>query len=62
VFSILGYFPTISEELKKRGWVEKRDPYKSSINYSIYLKSTRKYILTNKLMLVMSNLIYSYLF
>lgn len=42
IFSVLGYFPKISEALKNRGWVEKRDPYRSPINYSQYLTSTRE--------------------
>lgn len=41
IFSVLGYFPKVSEELKNRGWVEKRDPYRPLINYSYYSKSTR---------------------
>ncbi|XP_022176617.1 tubulin glycylase 3A-like [Myzus persicae] len=40
IFSVLGYFPTISVELKNRGWVEKRDPYRPPINYSLCLKSS----------------------
>ncbi|CAI6354325.1 unnamed protein product [Macrosiphum euphorbiae] len=40
IFSVLGYFPKISLELKNRGWVEKRDPYKPPINYSYYIKSS----------------------
>ncbi|XP_060881988.1 tubulin glycylase 3A-like [Metopolophium dirhodum] len=40
IFSVLGYFPKISLELKNRGWVEKRDPYKPPINYSYYVKSS----------------------
>lgn len=40
---MLGYFPKISEEMKNRGWVEKRDPFRPPINYSQYLKSARKY-------------------
>jgi len=43
IFSVLGYFPTISLELKNRGWVEKRDPTRAPINYLNYLKSARKY-------------------
>lgn len=43
IFSVLGYFPTISLELDNRGWVEKRDPYRPPTNYSHYLKSARKY-------------------
>ncbi|XP_060868327.1 tubulin glycylase 3A-like [Metopolophium dirhodum] len=39
IFSVLGYFPTISLELNNRGWVEKRDPYRPPTNYSHYLKS-----------------------
>ncbi|XP_029348656.1 tubulin glycylase 3A-like isoform X1 [Acyrthosiphon pisum] len=39
IFSVLGYFPTISVELRNRGWVEKRDPYRPPINYLQYLKS-----------------------
>ncbi|XP_025195685.1 tubulin glycylase 3A-like [Melanaphis sacchari] len=39
VFSVLGYFPIISLELKNRGWVEKRDPSRPPINYLHYLKS-----------------------
>ncbi|XP_015364911.1 PREDICTED: tubulin glycylase 3A-like [Diuraphis noxia] len=39
IFSVLGYFPTISLELKNRGWVEKRDPTRPPINYLNYLKS-----------------------
>ncbi|VVC38473.1 Tubulin-tyrosine ligase/Tubulin polyglutamylase [Cinara cedri] len=44
IFSVLGYFPKISEELKNRGWVEKRDPYRSPINYLQYLTSTLNWI------------------
>ncbi|CAI6373504.1 unnamed protein product [Macrosiphum euphorbiae] len=40
IFSVLGYFPIISVELKNRGWVEKRDPYRPPINYLQYLKSS----------------------
>lgn len=32
--------------MRNRGWVEKRDPYRPPINYSKYLKSARKNILT----------------
>ncbi|CAH1731116.1 unnamed protein product [Aphis gossypii] len=39
IFSVLGYFPTISLEMNNRGWVEKRDPYRPPTNYSHYLKS-----------------------
>ncbi|XP_026821173.1 tubulin glycylase 3A-like [Rhopalosiphum maidis] len=39
IFSVLGYFPTVSLEMKNRGWVEKRDPYRPPTNYSHYLKS-----------------------
>ncbi|KAE9542612.1 hypothetical protein AGLY_002523 [Aphis glycines] len=39
IFSVLGYFPIISLEMKNRGWVEKRDPDRPPINYSHYLKS-----------------------
>lgn len=46
MFSVMGYFPSISEELKNRGWVEKRDPYHSPINFSHYFNSTRNYIHT----------------
>lgn len=46
IFSILGYFPIISKELKNRGWVEKRDPHRPPINYSQYLKSSRKYFIS----------------
>jgi len=44
IFSVLGYFPIISLEMKNRGWVEKRDPDRPPINYSHYLKSARKYL------------------
>jgi len=43
IFSVLGYFPTISLEMNNRGWVEKRDPYRPPTNYSHYLKSARNY-------------------
>lgn len=46
IFSVLGYFPIISNELKNRGWVEKRDPHRPPINYSQYLKSSRKYFIS----------------
>ncbi|XP_026804498.1 tubulin glycylase 3A-like [Rhopalosiphum maidis] len=39
IFSINGYYPIISEELKKRGWVEKRNPDFKPLNYE-YLFST----------------------
>ncbi|KAE9521600.1 hypothetical protein AGLY_018004 [Aphis glycines] len=39
IFSVLGYFPKITLELKNRGWIEKRDPYRPPINYSYYVKS-----------------------
>ncbi|XP_025191717.1 tubulin glycylase 3A-like [Melanaphis sacchari] len=39
IFSVLGYFPTISLEMNNRGWVEKRDPHRPPTNYSYYLKS-----------------------
>lgn len=43
IFSVLGYFPKIAEEMKNRGWVEKRDPFRPPINYAQYLKAARKY-------------------
>ncbi|XP_050527779.1 tubulin glycylase 3A-like [Daktulosphaira vitifoliae] len=40
VFSVLGYFPIVVQELKQRGWVEKINPSKPPINYFHYTKST----------------------
>lgn len=40
IFSIHGYYPIISEELKKRGWIEKRDPEFKPLNYD-YLVTTQ---------------------
>ncbi|XP_060849426.1 tubulin glycylase 3A-like [Rhopalosiphum padi] len=37
IFSIHGYYPIISEELKKRGWIEKRNPVFRTMNYEYLL-------------------------
>ncbi|XP_050440034.1 tubulin glycylase 3A-like [Adelges cooleyi] len=39
IFSVLGYFPVIVQELKNRGWVEKYNPTKPPLNYFQYTKS-----------------------